>query len=58
MKREELLEYLKKQDIEFSFGYDPYGAPLFICSNENFEEFLLEEVFDYVMTVSIQAKCH
>ncbi len=50
MKREELLEYLKKQDIEFSFGYDPYGAPLFICSNENFKEFLLEEVFDYVMT--------
>ena len=39
MKREELLEYLTKQDIEFSFGYDPYDAPLFICSNENFKEF-------------------
>jgi hypothetical protein len=49
MKREELLEYLKKQDIEFSFGYDPYDAPLFICSNENFKEFLLEEMFGYVM---------
>ena len=49
MKREELLEYLTKQDIEFSFGYDPYNSPLFICSNENFKEFLLEEMFGYVM---------
>lgn len=50
MKREELLEYLTKQDIEFSFSYDSYDEPLFICSNENFKEFLLEEVFDYVMS--------
>ena len=49
MKREELLEYLAKQDIQFSFEYDPYGEPLMICSNEFFKDFLLEVMFDYVM---------
>ncbi len=49
MKRESLLEYLAKQDIEFSFVYNPYDPSVLICSNEYFKDFLLEEMFDYVM---------
>ncbi len=51
MKREEILEYLTENtSLEFSFTYDPYGESDIECSNNQIKPFLLDAMFEYIMS--------